>query len=329
MDKIILTDNRSNGVDFQSYLVRQSKEFEDIPVLDKPNLRERPDIANGANYVFSTWNMPTFSEKEIAETLPSLEALFYAAGDTQYFAAPFEANGIKVFDCKLENALPVAEFVLGQILLANKGYFQAQRTYEKGLWWLGFHKARRLSLDKPGNNDTVIGLIGLGAVARRLVALLKPFELRVVAYDPYVSDDEARAIGVSLVLLEELFETSDVVSNHLPDTEETNRLLDYRLFSLMRPKSTFINTGRGRQVNEIDLARAMKEGPTRLALLDVTSHEPPFPGSPLYRRKNILMSPHIAGSQAGEMKRMYRSMLEKYEAYHAKRCVSFSGFPGD
>lgn len=319
MDKIILTDNKSNGVDFQTYLISQSKEFEDIEVIDKPNLRAHPEIAHQVKYIFSTWNMPTFSQQEIAETLPSLRAIFYAAGDTRYFAAPFKAKGIKVFDCKLDNAVPVAEFVLGQIILANKGYFQAQRTYGEGLWGLGFRKARRLSFNKPGNMDTVIGLIGLGAVARHLIALLKPFEMRVFAYDPYVSDDEAQALGVSLVRIEKLFETCDVVSNHLPDTEETNQMLNYKLFSLMRPQATFINTGRGRQVNEKDLARAMREGQARLALLDVTSHEPPYPGSPLYRRKNILFSPHIAGSQAGELKRMYRSMLEEYEGYRAEK----------
>ena len=83
----------------------------------------------------------------------------------------------------------------------------------------------------------------------------------------------------------------------------------------MKSNATFINTGRGRQIDEAGLAKAMREVPSRSALLDVTCREPPDPFSPLYRAKNIFLSPHIAGSQGNEICRLYDAALRNYLSY--------------
>jgi phosphoglycerate dehydrogenase-like enzyme len=219
---------------------------------------------------------------------------------------------VKVFSAQRENSIPVAEFVLGQLLLSNKGYFQSQNEYRRGFWRLGFMKARALSRDRPGNVGAKVGIVGLGTIGSLLAEMLKPFDLQVIVYDPFVDDDKVQLLGATRVSLEELFETSDVISNHLPDIANTRGLLDYRYFSMMKSTATFINTGRGRQVDEKGLAKALRECPSRSALLDVTCAEPPNPFSRLYRARNIFLSPHIAGSQGNEIHRLYHASLRQY-----------------
>lgn len=312
MDKLVLVDKKSNGASLKQYLVNQSSDFAEIGVFEKKDVFAEPRLCTNVRYLFSTWNMPVLSEEEIASQFPSLEAIFYAAGDVSYFSAPFKSRGVKVFSAQRENSIPVAEFVLAQVLLSNKGFFQSQDEYRKGFWRLGFRKARALSRGRPGNFGAKIGIIGLGTIGSLLAEMLKPFELEVVVHDPFVTDDQVRILGAARVSLEELFETSDVISNHLPDIVETRGLLDYHCFSMMKSDATFINTGRGRQVDEKGLVKALRECPSRSALLDVTCSEPPKPFSEIYRTRNIFLSPHIAGSQGNEINRLYHASLRQY-----------------
>lgn len=312
MDKVILIDIFSNAVDLQRYLISQSDEFSRIKILERKNVLLFPDDCKDVRYIFSTWNMPRFSYEEIIECFPSLSAVFYAAGDMRYFEEPYIRKGVKLFSAQRENAIPVAELVLAQILLANKGYFQAVEKYRRGFWRIGFAQARSYSKAKPGNFGAKVGIIGLGLIGSELAKLLMRFDFQTLVYDPYVDDQKISHLGGERVSLSELFRECDVVSNHLPDHASTRALLDYRYFSLMKPTATFINSGRGAQVDENGLARAMRECPSRCALLDVTSREPPHPFSPLYRVSNIFISPHIAGSQENEYIRLYNSALRDY-----------------
>ena len=112
-----------------------------------------------------------------------------------------------------------------------------------------------------------------------------------------------------------LFEGALVVSNHLADNAQTKGMLDYPLFAAMREGATFINTGRGAQVVQADLARALRERPDLTALLDVTDPEPPEAGHPFYTLPNCLLTPHIAGSTGDEVARMGEYMLAECRAY--------------
>ena len=318
MKKIILADRATNAADLKKFLSDRSKEFSDIQIFEKQCVTTKPGAFDTVRYLFATWHMPVFTEAEIGRFFPSLEAIFYAAGNTSYFSEPFANRGIKIFSAQLENSIPVAEFVLAQILLANKGYFQAERKYRIGLWRLGYKRARQFSQSKPGNESAKVGIIGLGAVGTMLAQLLKPFDLEVVVHDPFVDVQRIRDLQATDVSLEKLFAECDVISNHLPDTQDTNRLLNYNHFSAMKHTATFINTGRGHQVDEKGLAKAMHECPSRTALLDVTRREPPNPFSALYSTKNIFLTPHIAGSQGNEINRLYSAALRNYSEFRQR-----------
>ncbi len=287
--------------------------------LTQQDVERRPGELDSVECIFSTWTMPTLTEKDIRQVLPNLRAVFYAAGSVKYFAQPFFDSGVRIFSAAAANAVPVAEFVTAQIVLANKGYFGAQHRYKRRR----FRAARRMAARHPGNYGSKVGIIGVGAVGAKVVELLRPYSLAVLAHDPYLDDARAREMKCQNVPLEVLFAECQVISNHLPDHPDTENMLDYSLFSRMRDAATFINTGRGAQVVEKDLARVLRSNPDMCALLDVSRREPLSPTSPFYRLPNVFITPHIAGSQRDEQTRMAQHMLDAYTKWRAQEpCAS-------
>ena len=264
-------------------------------------------------FVFSTWGMPEFTEEEIKTYLPKLKCVFYGAGSVQKFARPFLNCGVKVFSAWAANAIPVAEFTVAQIILANKGYFRSTHVYHA----TQDKKAAAAAVKScNGNYGETVGLIGAGGMIGRLVIdMLKAYNLKIAVCSTSLTDEKAKALGVENCNLEELFKRSFVVSNHLANNEHTKGMLHYDLFRHMRENAVFINTGRGAQVVEDDLVRILQERPDLTALLDVTFPEPPVAGHPFYTLPNCLLTPHIAGSAGDEVARMGLYMLRECEAY--------------
>ena len=262
--------------------------------------------------LFSTWGVPRLTEEQIKEQIPSLKVLFYGAGSVQDFARPFLNCGVKVISAWMANSVPVIEYTVAQIILANTGFYQANR---RAVSPDGREDARLYGLTFPGNYDTAVGLIGLGAIGAGVAEMLKAYKLDVYAYDPFASKEKCDALGVTPVSLEELFSTCQTISNHTANLPETVGMLNGKYFSLMKDNATFINTGRGAQVVEADLIAALREKPDRTAVLDVTLPEPPEADSPFYSMPNVYLTPHIAGSKGNECMRMGQYMLEEAERY--------------
>lgn len=310
-DIIILTNKEQESQNLKRRLVEIDRIFNEISVYTKYNLPEKSDC----EYIFSTWYMPVFSDEEVKAIFPNLKALFYAAGTVKYFAEPFLHNGIRVFSAAKANAIPVAEFTVAQIILANKGYFTAQRKFTWPMLPYGFRKIRKKAELHTGNYESAIGLLGCGGVGSMVAQLLKPYNMTIKVYDPYLSKERADSLGVISVCLEEIFSTCDVVSNHLPDIPETKSIIGNRLLSSMKPFATLINTGRGAQIDESALVKVLRKRKDLTALLDVTQHEPPFPWSGLYSLDNVFLTPHIAGSAGHEVNRMIDFTHECYKDF--------------
>lgn len=276
------------------------------PVFTWADVLAAPETFRDVRAVFSTWGMPAATEEELARCLPKLQYVFYAAGTVQRFARPFFQRGVRIFHAAAANGIPVAEYAASAILLANKGFFQALRIPGR---------AEQLAhvLQHPGNFNARVGLIGAGKIGRLVIGLLRAHRLQLVVYDPYLPEEQAQVLGVARVSLEELFETCDVISNHLPNNAQTAGMLNYALFSRMKPWATFLNTGRGAQVVEADLVRALREKPDVTALLDVTDPEPCAPEHPFHTMKNVFLTPHIAGSLREECARMAEYMADEWD----------------
>jgi phosphoglycerate dehydrogenase-like enzyme len=273
-------------------------------VVNLKNFDEHTPQLGDVEVIFTTWGMPKLEAAHLKE-LPNLKAVFYAAGSVQNFARPLIESGITVVSAWQANAVPVAEFTLAQILLANKGYFRNTRdcrTYE----------GRRNAHHGPGNFGATVALLGAGAIGRIVIQLLKPFNLKVIVFDPFLPDESAAQMGVEKVTLDEAFARGHVVSNHLANLPQTVKMLREEHFSSMSPGATFINTGRGATVDEEGLIGVLRARPDITALLDVSFPEPPSEGSPFYELPNAQLTSHIAGSLGDEVVRMADYVLEEF-----------------
>lgn len=301
-DYIFLTDDKKHV--FRAFTPAQ---IAGRPVLSRSELFAGPPVTSP--YAFSIWGMFPLTEDEIAERLPNLKALFYAAGSVQYFARPFLNQGVRVFSAWMANAVPVAEFTAAQIVLANKGYFQLHRRYRHEGWDVAAAYADTF----PGNFNTSVGLLGAGAIGKLVISLLKPYRLTVKVFDPFLKEEAAVALGVIKTDMDGIFSECQTISNHLANNADTQGIITGELFALMRDNATFINTGRGAQVDVSGLIAALTDKPGRTALLDVTDPEEPLPpGHPIWRLPNVFLTPHRAGSAANEIKRMGEYMFDAY-----------------
>ena len=142
------------------------------------------------------------------------------------------------------------------------------------------------------------GMVGYGAVGRRLARFLKAMDMRVLIYDPYLPDGVAEADGVEKMSLEEMLPQCDFVSMHCKVTEETKGMFGAREFGMMKPSAVFINTARGVVVQQQALVEALENKQIRGAVLDVFWEEPLPANHPLIKMRNVVFTPHIAGSSA-------------------------------
>jgi phosphoglycerate dehydrogenase-like enzyme len=137
-----------------------------------------------------------------------------------------------------------------------------------------------------------------------------------MVFDPFMSDEKAKELGVIKSDLDTIFSECQTISNHLAKNEKTNGLLNYSHFSKMRDYTTFINTARGSIVNEEGLKKAMRENPTLCSILDVIDpDEFRDKSDDLFSVDNIIVTPHSAGSQTRERKRLGKFMVDEYHAW--------------
>lgn len=316
MKAIFLANNKGN-IDYVYPKETQEriKSLIDID-LDKvycqEDLEANPNAFGDVEYIFSTWSMPGGSEDkdDFARFFPNAKALFYAAGSVKYFAQHYFDKNIRIFSAFAANAVPVAEFSVAQILLANKGYYQSLRAFKNAE---AYKIAGDISRAHAGNYATNVGIIGAGMIGKKVIELLKPYKLNIKIYDVFVDAERARELGGEKVdTLDELFATCDVVSNHLANVPATIGMIKGEYFEKMKQNGTFINTGRGAQVDEAGMLSALKKRPDVSVILDVTIEEPPT-NNDFYDLENVFLTPHIAGSQANEVARMSEMVVDQFE----------------
>jgi len=287
-----------------------------VTLLDAPHTPQsilgRPDLLSQAELIVSGWGGPTLTEAFL-ETVPKLKGFFYAAGSLAGILtdAVWERR-ITVTSAAYANAVPVAEYTFATIIFSLKHGWRLSRELKQRRVF--DPTARDVA---PGCYKRVVGLVSLGAIARKLLEMLRPLDLDIIAYDPHLSDEEARRLGVRKVDLVELFRKADVVSIHTPELPETFGMIDARLLSSMKFGAAFINTARGKLVRTEELIAVAAARADLQFVLDVVDPEPlPF-NSLLYELDNVMLTPHIAGSAGQECRRMGRYMVEEVQRYTA------------
>lgn len=268
------------------------------------------DVLHEVEIILSGWGAPIMDEIFLAHA-PHLRAVFYGSGSIRGFVTDaLWDRGIIVTSAQSTNAIPVAEYTLAAVLFSLKhGWQLARQTREERLF------PSRATI--PGTYGATIGIISLGLVGRLVREYLRPFNLRILAYDPYVTPGEAAALDVSLCSLEVLFRESQVVTLHAPLLPETTEMIRGAHLASMPEGSTFINTSRGGVVQQQELIAVLERRTDLYAVLDVTRPEPPPPDSPLYVLPNVTLTPHIAGAVGSERRRLGETMLAELQRYIA------------
>lgn len=190
----------------------------------------------------------------------------------------------------------VSDHAMSLILACARKVVRLDRAVREGKWDSAEKLEIRSKIWPPmfRLRGQVLGLMGLGRIARTLIPKAQGFGLRIISHDPYISKDVAESMRVQLVSREELLRQSDFVSVHVPLTEETHNLLSLKEFRMMKPTAYVINTSRGGLIKEEDLHYALKEGLIAGAALDVTEPEPPKPDNPLMKLDNVILTAHSA-----------------------------------
>ncbi len=209
----------------------------------------------------------------------------------RFVSDAFWARGIHLTSAGITLARDVAETTLGLMIVGQKRIWPLGQHVRDGGWrdspawdkWFSRELFRR-----------EVGIIGASNVGRHVIELLKPFDATILLYDPFVSEEEAAALGVVKLELHELLRRADVVSLHAPANEHTCHMLDAEGLALMKDDALLINTARGSLIEEAALVEALGNG-RFFAFLDVTDPEPPAADSPLRTLPNVVVTPHIAG----------------------------------
>jgi phosphoglycerate dehydrogenase-like enzyme len=285
-------------------------ELDPTLVLDEFGSPEALAALADTEIIVSSWGCPPIDAAVLAAA-PRLRAVLHAAGSVKHHIteACWE-RGIQVTSATWANALPVAEYTVAAILFANKQLLRLSAEYRK-------HRMPhdwQLHNTDVGNYRRRVGIVGASQVGRRVIELLRPYDVEVLLHDPYVDEHEAAALGVRAVSLNELCALSDTVSIHAPELPATRHLISRRMLALMPDGATLINTSRGSLIDQQALIAQLETGRLN-AVLDVTTPEVLPADSPLYDLPNVLLTPHVAGSLGNELHRMAAAAADELDRY--------------
>ncbi len=262
---------------------------------------------NGHEVVYdATRAFPAYSEEELLKLIPDIDACIVGLDDYTekiFKAAPklkcvckfgvgvdnidlkaATKYGIKVCNCPGKNSNAVAELTVGIMLDLLRGVIPLHKAMEQHLW------PRRLGEELSGKT---VGLLGFGAIARSVAQKMKGFDhVTVKAFDIYPNQAAAEELGVEMVSQDEIIEQSDIISIHVPATEENHHLFNKDTFTRMKQGAYLINAARGALVDLDDLACAMLEGKIAGAALDAFEVEPLPADAKILQCDNVVLTPH-------------------------------------
>ena len=310
---------------FSDETLRRLRSLFDVTFNDLGRDYTSEEVASeirGFDGLITGWGSPPLTE-EVFENADRLRIIAHSAGSVkarllskrviEKYIIP---RGICVCNAPKAIAYNVAEATLGLMVMVGHRLFDHALNIRERLIW----RDPSIPREVKTLNGSTIGIVGASTVGREVIRLLKPFDCRILVYDPYFSDEEARRLGVEKTGLEGLFKQSDFVTVHAPLTEETFHMIRRRHFRLLRDGAVFINTSRGKVIDQEALIEECKTGRI-LAALDVTDPEPLPEDSPLRKLRNVIVTPHVAGNGVYGAKKIGEITLQALEDFFAGREV--------
>jgi phosphoglycerate dehydrogenase-like enzyme len=250
-----------------------------------------PGLVAGAVAAITGWGTPPLDEGLLAHAT-SLKLVAHAAGSVRHLVpfAAIEEGRLQVTHAAIHIGEAVSEFVMAQVLAFLRHPAELAAGMRSNEPW--FDLRSRLLGRLLG--DQTVGLLGAGYIGRMMMRLFRAFNARVLVYDPYLTEAQAREMDVELCDLDGLLRRSDIVSLHVPSLPETRHLIGADQLALIKDGALFINTARGAIVDEQALIAELRKG-RFTAVLDVYEKEPLPHDSPLRTLPNAILAPHAAG----------------------------------
>jgi D-3-phosphoglycerate dehydrogenase len=219
-----------------------------------------------------------------------------------------QARGVVAMFCPSAHTESTAQLTIAHCLNLTRSLVLADKAIRKDYWRTEIK--RKASLE-----DMQLGVVGFGRIGQRVAELAQAFKMKVVAYDPYVEGLEFEKHQVEPLSFVEVIKTSDIVSLHVPLTQETRHLVNEKTLEHFNPKAYLINASRGGVINETELAVKMREGVLSGAALDVFVKEPLRRQSPLMELSNVLLSAHMGAYTS--------NALEKGSMEAARKIINY------
>ena len=234
-------------------------------------------------------------------------------------------RGIMVVNAPTANTVSAAEHTIALILASARNIPQANAVLKSGVW-------RRSDFLGTEVRDKTLGIIGLGKVGSEVARRARGLEMKLIAYDPFISVEYANNLQVKLVPLEQLLKESDFITLHLPLTASTKRLLKAKELALVKPTARIINCSRGGLIDEEALAKAVREKRVAGAAIDVFPTEPTTK-SVLFEEDNIIVTPHLGAStteaQATAAKDVAKQIIDVFKGQPPRYSVNAPFIPAE
>ena len=267
-----------------------------------------------------------FIIEELFESAPGLSFAAICRADlNQVNLEAATQHGVVIVHTPGRNAQAVAELTLGLMLSLARHIPQSHAYVGDGCWQEPTDPYRRFQGRELAG--ATLGIIGLGAVGRRVARLGRALGMRVLAHDPYIRGGARGTAGVTFTDLGPLLREADFVTVHVPENEETIGLLDANQLRLLRPTAYLVNVTSPEVMDAHALAEALKQGRLAGAALDVHEAHPIPPTSPLLGLPNVILTPHIGGATRETVLRHSQMVVSDMQRYMAGRRPKYLANP--
>ena len=261
--------------------------FEVVEVIDSASAEFADAMREAAALIVRS---ATTVSAPIIEAAPALRAIGRAGVGVDNVDIPAAtARGIAVYNAPGGNTTAAAELTMALLLAAARMVPEAHHSMMQGKWDRGSFTGVQLK-------GKTLGLIGAGRIGGEVASRSLAFGMTVLIYDPYLTAERADALGARLADLNEILETADFVSIHVPLTEETRGIVGREALAALKSSAFVINASRGGVLDEEALADALRSGDIAGAALDVYEEEPLPDDSPLRGAPNLVLTPHLGAS---------------------------------
>lgn len=286
--KVVICDYEFENVEPEKEALKTVPDLEFIPDAQCKTEEEVIELTKDADGVLNQWNYIT---ENVINNMKNCKVIAtYGIGTDKINVEAATKKGIYVCNVPAYGTGEVANHAFSMILACSRQLVQYDRLIRQGKFGYPTLGKKLYRLD-----GQTVGVVGFGKIPRNLSRkLMDAFNMKILAYDPFITEEFAKECGVTKVDLETLMKESDFVSVHVPLTKETKYLIDEKMLRLMKPTAYLINCGRGAIVKEDDLARVLKDNAIAGAGIDVFEIEPIATDDPLMQLDNVIVTPHSA-----------------------------------